>query len=614
LTLHYIFCKVLKLEDVFMKYYLTSVAAALIFLSTQLCAENIIRTIAPVKYIPPSMPEPEDNIVQRWSANLSNATLPYARVGQYFAHDFNYLIGWSGAGEEVPKPTLTLASDESLPNGLSFTAQSSLIAGIPTTSGDYALSLHLAGDLEASPSTDYFFKIYPPISLSLGTVQPEPAAVYSDFNFDLSEHIRFDHLFPGDLPPDVTWSASTELPSGITLTEEGVLTGAPKAPITSSYEVSASNGNLSATRMVTFDFFSTNFFATTISQSSADHACAINLKAAAKCWGNGSVGRIGNGSTDHQSVPTQVSGLTSGVVQIETGFAFACALLNSGKVMCWGSNSNGKLGINSTTDSLVPVEVMNLSNITQISLGDQHVCALSSSGAVSCWGLGVSGRLGDGATSNNLIPNQITLSNVTQISSGSDFTCAVNSQEKLYCWGNGQNYSLGTGNTSNSNIPVLASMVTDPVKRIFSNEHGACITTHANILKCWGNNGNGQLGVGDKSVRSVPTEVVGLGPIKSFSGINAHHCAVTETGAAKCWGHNSYARLGMGFGNANDYTTPQNVLGYQSNVSMINAGYSTTCIISDDGDAKCWGENLNGKLGDGTTTNKQTPTDVLLGD
>src|SRR5690606_41023107 len=122
------------------------------------------------------------------------------------------------------------------------------------------------------------------------------------------------------------------------------------------------------------------------------------------CWGSGSSGKLGNGSTDSSSVPVAVS--TSGVLagktvtDISVGSSSACAIAD-GSAYCWGQNIVGGLGNGSRVDSSVPVAVSTSGvlagkTVTDISAG-QHACAVAD-GEAYCWGSGNSGRLGNGST------------------------------------------------------------------------------------------------------------------------------------------------------------------------------------------------------------------------
>jgi alpha-tubulin suppressor-like RCC1 family protein len=129
----------------------------------------------------------------------------------------------------------------------------------------------------------------------------------------------------------------------------------------------------------------------------ANHTCALNDDGGVNCWGNGTSGQLGNGTTPSQSPPVTVTGLLSGVQAISAGESHTCALLNSGGVKCWGRNNYGQLGSGDITYRYIPTDVIGLtSGVKEISVGYAHACALLNTGGVKCWGENYSGQLGTG--------------------------------------------------------------------------------------------------------------------------------------------------------------------------------------------------------------------------
>lgn len=136
----------------------------------------------------------------------------------------------------------------------------------------------------------------------------------------------------------------------------------------------------------------------------------------------------------------------------------------------------------------------------------------------------------------------------------------------------------------------------------------SCVVTTAGGAKCWGDNHVNQIGDGTATTRPSPTDVSGLtSGVAAISAGVYHTCALTTSGGAKCWGLNMYGRVGDG--TTTNRTTPVDVTGLTSGVASIVAGQTHTCAVTTGG-AKCWGFNNAGRLGDGTTTNRSTPVDV----
>jgi hypothetical protein len=150
------------------------------------------------------------------------------------------------------------------------------------------------------------------------------------------------------------------------------------------------------------------------------------------------------------------------------------------------------------------------------------------------------------------------------------------------------------------------------VRAVSAGTTHTCALLTTGGVKCWGNNNRGQLGDGTKINRWTPVDVIGLtSGVAAIEAGGLDTCAVTIHGGAKCWGSNNHGRLGDG--TTIDRSTPTNVIGLFTGVAAIranDAGGAHTCAVLTSGGVKCWGNNETGQLGDGTTTESHIPIDV----
>jgi alpha-tubulin suppressor-like RCC1 family protein len=203
-----------------------------------------------------------------------------------------------------------------------------------------------------------------------------------------------------------------------------------------------------------------------------DHTCALDAKGAAFCWGLNAYGELGDGKTADSSVPVavQTSGALAGqtLTQVGGGGDHTCALDAAGAAFCWGRGSDGQLGDGSTASSRVAVAVQTSgalagTTLTQITAGFYTTCALDAAGAAFCWGDNDSGQLGNATTTQSDVPVAVDAKGVlagktlAQIGSGVHHTCALDTSGAAYCWGSNANGDLGDNTAATSSeVPVLA--------------------------------------------------------------------------------------------------------------------------------------------------------------
>lgn len=343
----------------------------------------------------------------------------------------------------------------------------------------------------------------------------------------------------------------------------------------------------------------------------SDFGCAIVAASGAlKCWGINVLGQLGDGTTSLRNTPTLIE---SGVSysQVSAGNSHACGIVAStGALKCWGFNASGQLGDGTTTQRNVPTLVDSGTSYSKVAAGGNHTCGVvASTGALKCWGYNYFGQLGDGTTTNNPVPTGVDLGVAySQIAAGGHHTCGlVASTGALKCWGNNASGQLGDG----TGVDRLTPVVIDSgvlYSSIVNGSSGTCgIVAIVGTLKCWGDNSYGQLGDGTTTLRMTPTAVdFGVAYLQS-SIFTQHACGIlANTYALKCWGTNSYGELGDQNPTIQPLAQP---IDATESYQKISVGSGSTCgILTSSGALKCWGLNNVGQIGDGTTTNRYSPT------
>jgi alpha-tubulin suppressor-like RCC1 family protein len=199
--------------------------------------------------------------------------------------------------------------------------------------------------------------------------------------------------------------------------------------------------------------------------------------------------------------------------------------------------------------------------------------------------------------------------NATAVSSGWVSACALLLDGTIQCWGQNQLGELGNGTvTYNSLVPVTVVGITN-ANAIAAGYYQTCAVLAGGTVQCWGYNAEGQLGNGTTTNSSVPITVPGITADSVVLGDACQQtCALLTDGTVQCWGDNSQGELGNG--TTTNSAVPVTVVGI-TNVAAVVAGQCHACALITGGTIQCWGDNRAGELGNGTTTNSSVPVTVL---
>ena len=340
-------------------------------------------------------------------------------------------------------------------------------------------------------------------------------------------------------------------------------------------------------------FQSGSIFTETTIATGDEHICTIFHDSSLQCWGDNSHGQLGDGTTTDRQTMTPV-GLEAGrtAVSVSAGASHTCATLDDSSLKCWGKNNQGQLGDGTTASSASPVSVGLGGFPVQVSAGLKHTCAVLTDASLECWGDNSHGQLGDGTTTDSSSPVAVSFSGgqkVLAVSAGGSHTCAVLNDRSLKCWGENGDGQLGIGSSVDSSSPADVNLG-DYVVAVSTGESHTCGLRVDQDLKCWGGNDQGQLGTGDQVSQDSPPSSPILSGIISIDSGSKHNCAIDTAQALHCWGGNSDGQVGDG---TTSTVTSPSTIGMDTNPVLgtiaVVVGDSYSCATASDDLLRCWG-------------------------
>lgn len=427
--------------------------------------------------------------------------------------------------------------------------------------------------------------------------------------------------------------------------------------------------------------------------------CAIRDDDALLCWGLD----LPNGQ--FVTAPEEIAP-GSTWLSVDLGTSSSCGIQTNGTLWCWGISGDSLLGVPGANIAMTPIQVGSDTDWAMVSLGDSHACALKASGDIYCWGSPQAGAIGPVSPAESPI---LVDTGYMFVDAGTDVTCGIKKEGTLWCWGDNDHWQLGLGpgDPKQTSTPTQVGSHVD-WRRVDVGDNGACgirqegsvycwgglnyfyqlaaeyfgavappavtssepaLVGEANIysevaltngtkffgaacarrktgeVECWGDNAQGQLGIGKYGNKDMPAPLAG-GPWKAGDGPCAvkqdgtmwcwgssnikdpqlspqqvgsdtdwatvtasdsgHQCALKNDQTLWCWGSSSSGALGLG--DVDQAMLPTKV-GTATWTKVTGASHSR-CGIQTNGTIWCWGGNFSGVLGDGTQTTRLEPTPI----
>lgn len=362
-------------------------------------------------------------------------------------------------------------------------------------------------------------------------------------------------------------------------------------------------------------------------------ACTLFDDFTVRCWGINQDGELGNPRLEvvgddeapARGLPAQLVGRA---VQVGSGTSGACALMDTAEVRCWGSSSDGVTGLVTPAAAVhepFRVPPLNLSGpAIQVAVQDRYACAVLESGAVECWGSiptseSSAARVEAGSPEGRVeLPGN---ESAVAMCVAENHLCVQTASDGLFCAGSNSHGQLGVGTASTARISVLTAVTLgEPVRQAACGMDFTCVTTVAGRAKCWGSNDAGQLGIGGLSNRGLGEPVSAIPSIvlrdPTASVVQVHAgasiaCAMTHLAQLYCWG-GTYGNLLAMFpspdprnatwSNPIDFGRPDKL------VVSVSGRIRSAGVITSNGEVFTWGLPDAGALGRPGVTQATTLT------
>lgn len=365
----------------------------------------------------------------------------------------------------------------------------------------------------------------------------------------------------------------------------------------------------------------------------AAHTCVMLEDATLRCWGDNSSGQLGIGTVGGYE-PAPVAPLVSTVLSVFAGTDHTCAIDSSQGLACWGDNSWGQVGVGSWVNEIPePTKIDSLSSVQLVSLGKWFSCALGNfagTDGLYCWGAAAAGQHGidnasQGQTDAPTQPVGLPSSPVVSLATGGAHACVALADGSLHCWGADSQGCLGTDSVALfTTTPVEITAVPGSVSKVWCGGDHTCALS-SNGMHCWGSDRAGQLGDGlSDLLQALPVSV----PWDGDPALGGQHTCLTEFDGTKyllrCWGRNNAGQLGVGTTDDLDEATAASLVLNDAAAPLVAPSpipgftqphevpvHAHTCAIKSDGNVWCWGSNDLGQLGTGNTSPSSSPVAVV---
>jgi alpha-tubulin suppressor-like RCC1 family protein len=348
------------------------------------------------------------------------------------------------------------------------------------------------------------------------------------------------------------------------------------------------------------------------SVAGAYYQTAVVLKdGTVRMFGVNAVGQLGVNDTTSRQTPVTVLNITSASA-VACGTQHTAVLLADGTVRTFGINIFGTLGVNDTTNRSTPVQVWGISSsATGVAGGGNHTAVLLANGTVLTFGYNTTGQLGVNDTTQRNTPVQVfgISSSATAVACGQYYTAVLLANGMVRTFGANNYGQLGVNDTTSRLTPVQVFGISSSATAVACGTYHTVVLLADGTVRAFGSNSGGQLGVNDTTSRQTPVTVLNITSATAVACGDLHTAILLSDGTVRTVGGNSYGQLGLN-DNARR-STPVQVWGISSSAVAVACGPEHTVVLLADGTVRTFGRNSRGQLGTNDTTSRLTPVAVF---
>lgn len=344
-------------------------------------------------------------------------------------------------------------------------------------------------------------------------------------------------------------------------------------------------------------------------------------------WGRGEDGQLGHGDAEERTKPQAIFSLMGrGIRHVTCGAEYSVCLgsstSDSEEVYAWGWADFGRLGLGDCSDVFIPTPIPAFSGkrVWAVACGDTHtlVC-LEGSGELYSFGRNQNGQLGLGDTEDSVAPRLVkTLQGkkVIGIAAGAEHSLLCTSDGEVYSFGWGRYGNLGLGDRDDRHVPTKVDGLSNVISVAAGWRHSLAIADNKSLLLfSWGWSKYGQLGHGDQEDLLIPkcVESLKLKSVVEISGGWRHSAAILReendqcepVSTCVCWGWNKFGQLGLGHNE--DVCTPTPVVHLEGEpIKHVAAGWKHT-LVTTGTRTYAFGRGVNAQLGFGEARDVNVP-------